>query len=288
MSSPLRDTRPEAIVVTSNLWYGSALAASLTAGARLLQDMVPGAASGYEFFVDTDAHSERRHGVRDFEVYRKALRGIRTILDERAPDHAVLLGGGCAASIATVSYMKRRYRRLHVIWIDAHGDLHTPASSPSGYIHGMALGIITDAAAHRHFFPDESALPRDRVALVGQKLLDPPESAAIERHGIRRFTAEDAGSLAAYCAARPDPVYVHLDLDVLHPDIYANPKCDIPVGIDFERLASLLAAVADNAPVAGISVVESAESDRRRVSRVVEAVATAVPWTARRQIDHGG
>ena len=138
----------EAVIITSNLWYGNAMAARLTAGARVLRDLFPGAPSSHEFLVDTDASSEKRHGVRDFEVYRKAICGIRMTIDERAPDHVVLLGGGCAASIAAVAYMKRRYPRLRVVWIDAHGDLNTPASSPY-----------------------------DRVALVGRKVLDPPESA---------------------------------------------------------------------------------------------------------------
>ncbi|MCG8478007.1 MAG: arginase family protein [Spirochaetales bacterium] len=277
----------EAVIITSNLWYGNAMAARLTAGARVLRDLFPGAPSSHEFLVDTDASSEKRHGVRDFEVYRKAICGIRMTIDERAPDHVVLLGGGCAASIAAVAYMKRRYPRLRVVWIDAHGDLNTPASSPSGYIHGMALGIITDDGAHRLFFPDEEALPYDRVALVGQKVLDPPESATIERHGIRRFAVESTDALGAYCAANSDPVYVHLDLDVLHPDIYANPKCDIPAGIDFDHLAALLKAVADNAPIARISIVENVETDRKRVSRIVDACTAVTSWAVRRGVGRG-
>lgn len=271
----------ETTVVTAHLWYGSALSASLTAGARVLQDLFPGARSGHEVFVDTTMHSPKRHGVRDFELYRKGLRSIRTILEERSPDQLVLLGGGCAASIATVWYLKRRYRQLRVIWIDAHGDLNTPESSASGYLHGMALGVITDHAAHRLFFADEGPLPYDRLALVGQKIFDPAEAKAIERHSIRRFAAEDIGPLGTFCAARSGPVYVHLDLDAMHPAVYANPKCDIPAGIDFDRLALLLTTIADNAPVVGIAIVENAESDRTRVSKVVDAFTNAVPWVGR-------
>ena len=268
-------------VVSSNLWYGSALSASLTVGARVLQDLFPGARSGHEVFVDTTLHSPQRHGVRDFELYRNDLRAIRTILEERAPDQLVLLGGGCAASIATVSYLKRRHRQLRVIWIDAHGDLNTPESSASGYIHGMALGVITDDTAHQLFFADEGPLPYDRVALVGQKTLDPSESAAIERHSIRPFTAADLGPLGTFCAAQSGPVYVHLDLDAMHPAVYTNPKCDIRAGIDFDRLALLLNTIADNASIVGISIVENAESDKTRVSKVVDAFTTAVPWVGR-------
>ena len=271
----------ESIVVSSNLWYGSALSASLTAGVRVLQDLFPAASSGCEVFVDTTVHSPKQHRVRDFEPYRNGLRAIRTILEERASDQLVLLGGGCAASIATVSYLKRCYRRLRVIWIDAHGDLNTPESSASGYIHGMAIGVITSNAAHRLFFADEGALPYDRVALVGQKTLDPSESAAIERHSIRRFAAPDFGPLGTFCAAQSAPVYVHLDLDAMHPAVYTNPKCDIRAGIDFDRLVLLLKTIADNAPIVGIAIVENAESDKTRVGKVVDAFTTVVPWAAR-------
>ena len=268
-------------VVSSNLWYGSALSARLTDGARILQDLFPGARSGHEVFVDATVHSPKQHRVRDFEPYRKGLRSIRTILEERAPEQLVLLGGGCAASIATVSYLKRRYRQLRVIWIDAHGDLHTPESSASGYLHGMALGVITDHAAHQLFFADEGPLPYDRVALVGQKIFDPAEATAIERHSIRRFAAEDIGPPGTFCAARSGPVYVHLDLDAMHPDVYTNPKCDIRAGIDFDRLALLLKTIADNAPIVGIAIVKNAESDKTRVRKVVDAFTAAVPWVGR-------
>ena len=82
---------------------------------------------------------------------------------------------------------------------------------------------------------------------------------------------------------------MHLDLDVLHPDIYANPKCDIPAGIDFDRLAALLKTMADNAPIAGISIVENVETDRTRVSRIVDACSTAIaPWAFRRGVEGEG
>ena len=92
--------------------------------------------------------------------------------------------------------LARRHGRIGLVWIDAHGDLNTQASSPSGNAWGMPLRMLIDAG-------DVEA--RD-VALLGARNLDPPEAEFIRRAGIRH----ELGEL-------PERVYVALDCDVLAP-----------------------------------------------------------------------
>jgi len=98
-----------------------------------------------------------------------------------------------------VEGLAARHERLGIIWFDAHGDLNTPASSPSGNEWGMPLRMIIDGGA---------VDPRD-VALVGARNLDPPEMSTSER---REFTTTRKAVLD-----RVDCVYVAIDCDVFEP-----------------------------------------------------------------------
>jgi len=61
------------------------------------------------------------------------------------PERPLVLGGCCCAHVGAVRELARRHGRLAVVWIDAHGDLNTPASSPSGNAWGMPLRMLIDA-----------------------------------------------------------------------------------------------------------------------------------------------
>jgi arginase len=119
-----------------------------------------------------------------------------------------------------VRELARRHGRIGVVWIDAHGDLNTPESSPSGNAWGMPLRMLIDAG---------DVDPKD-VTLLGARSLDPPEEAFIEAAGIRRELAH-----------LQDNVYVALDLDVVEP-----PELDVfmpePGGLSIGEIEQLLAS----------------------------------------------
>ena len=137
------------------------------------------------------------------------------------PERPFLLGGCCCSHVGVVRELARRHGRLGVVWIDAHGDLNTPESSPSGNAWGMALRKLVDGG---HVAPED-------VALLGARNLDPPEIVFIEEAGIRT----ELGSL-------PDAVYVAVDCDVVDP-----PELDVffpePDGLALAALEALLAGI---------------------------------------------
>jgi arginase len=116
------------------------------------------------------------------------------------PELPLVLGGCCCSHVGAVEGLAARYERLGVIWLDAHGDLNTPQSSPSGNQWGMPLRMLLDGGAVE---------PAD-VALVGTRNLDPPEQEFIAASGID----DDVERVLARVTA----VYVALDCDVLAPD----------------------------------------------------------------------
>src|SRR5438477_11639608 len=116
------------------------------------------------------------------------------------PDRPVVLGGCCCTHIGAVAGLARRQGRIGVVWLDAHGDLNTPQSSPSGNQWGMPFRMLLDAGA---------VDPSD-VALVGARNLDPPEEEFIGRSGLHVGEEGITGALdGAGCT------YVALDVDVL-------------------------------------------------------------------------
>jgi arginase len=118
------------------------------------------------------------------------------------PERPLVLGGDCCSHVGAVEGLAARQGRLSVVWLDAHGDLNTPQSSPSGNQWGMPLRMLLDSGA----------VAAEDVALVGARNLDPPEEEFIAASGLHVGEAGiDRALEAAACT------YVALDVDVLEP-----------------------------------------------------------------------
>jgi arginase len=135
------------------------------------------------------------------------------------PTLPLVLGGCCCSHIGAVEGLATRHGRLGVIWFDAHGDLNTPETSPSGNAWGMPLRMIID----------RGAVDARDVAVVGARNLDPPEVEFIAAAGIH----DDPGGVLD----RVDQVYVALDCDVFEPSELRSfmPEPGGPTIVEVER-----------------------------------------------------
>ena len=124
------------------------------------------------------------------------------LLASELPDRPVVLGGCCCSHVGAIEALSSGEECLAVVWIDAHGDLNTPETSPSGNAWGMPLRMVLD----------DGAVLAKHVALVGARNLDPPEVEFIEASGIQ--TGDGAIERALEGA---DAVYVALDADSVEP-----------------------------------------------------------------------
>ena len=155
----------------------------------------------------------------------------------------IALGGCCCTHVGAASGVARRVDRLAIVWIDAHGDLNTPESSPSGNLWGMPFRMLLD---HGTVAPNDAAL-------VGARSLDPPEVEFMQACGI-----DDSLDRAL---AGVDATYVALDLDVLDPtevDVLI-PEPDGPSADDID---ALLRDIADRTTVAGMGVTGFLATER--------------------------
>jgi len=183
----------------------------------------------------------------------------------------VLLAPECSIALTTLAAALAHRPEARILWLDAHGDFNTPATSPSGYLGGMAL-----AGAVGLWDPGlgRPPVPADRVVLAGVRDLDPSERTALEASAVTVIGASPIETLVAVKNALDGaPVYVHLDLDVIDPDSFPA-QFPAPGGLDPEKLYDLLEAVAGSSEIVGLEVTAFAAS-ADELERAVEA-ATAV------------
>ena len=169
-------------------------------------------------------------------IEEDALAEQSLVLAAELPDRPLVLGGCCCSHVGAVEALSAREDTLAVVWIDAHGDLNTPESSPSGNAWGMPLRMLLDGAA----------VEPANVALIGARNLDPPELEFIEASGLHR--GEDAVDRALEGA---DAVYVALDGDAVEPGELAVFMPE-PDGLRLDELEPLLREVAMRSRLAGL------------------------------------
>jgi arginase len=169
------------------------------------------------------------------------------------PERPLVLGGCCCAHVGAVEGLASRVDRLAVLWLDAHGDLNTPESSPSGNPWGMPLRMLLDSGAVR----------ADDVALVGARNLDAPEVEFMAAAGI----SDDVEA----ALSRADAVYVALDADVLDP---AEIACFMPEpsGLRTEEIESLLRELPLPLAGAGFSGLAADERNVEPLTRFARAL----------------
>jgi arginase len=168
-------------------------------------------------------------------VERETLAEQNDVLARSLPERPFVLGGCCCSHVGAVRGLAARGGRLAVVWFDAHGDLNTPETSPSGNEWGMPFRMILD----------EGPVTADDVALVGARNLDPPEIAYMAATGI-----DDSLDRALDGV---DGVYVAFDADVLEPT-EAHVWMPEPLGMSVAGAESLLREVVARGPLVGMGV----------------------------------
>ena len=187
-------------------------------------------------------------------VLHDSLEGQSAELASVLPERPLVLGGCCCSHVGAVRGLSARHERLAVVWIDAHGDLNTPETSPSGNEWGMPLRMLLDAGV----------VSPGRVALVGARNLDPPEVEYLAETGI-----DDSLDRAL---ADAGAVYVALDLDVLDPE-EADVFMPEPDGLRVAAVEDILRDTAVRGTIVGVGVTGFLQKERnvRVVTRLLAA-----------------
>ena len=199
----------------------------------------------------------------------------------------LVLGGDHSVALGSLGGMARAHGPGGVLWLDAHGDLNRPETSPSGNVHGMPLAAALGVAGPE-FESNEYPLPAvDRVALVGVRSLDPGERELLAELDACVFTMSDLDRQGVEPAIREALehvagagfVHVSLDMDVLDPDVAPGVGTPVRGGLSYREAHLALELVAEAGVLSSLEVVEVnpiLDRENETAQLAVELVASAL------------
>ncbi len=200
-------------------------------------------------------------------------------------DHTVAAGSVAAAATRAAELG----RPLHVLWLDAHPDFNTAATSPSGNIHGMALAAACDLPGLRPLLGDVGVVPAEpsRISMFGIRSVDPGERALLRKYGVHvhDMRALDEHGVAvltrmALAAAEAENAILHVsfDVDFLEPDIAPGVGTTVPGGATFREAHLMMEMIHESGRVGSVDLVELNPflDERGRSARLLTDLAASL------------
>jgi len=254
----------------------------LSDGAEAIRGDLPSSATR-EVPVPVEAGDALDTGIDRFSTLVMVRERLSTAL--RTTTTPVLtLGGDCGVSLASVEHAARQHPAdLAVVWLDAHPDLHTADTSPSGAFDGMVLRAITGEGTDGLALTGDDRVPLDRVILAGTRDIDPAEAELIEDRAVTNLSVDELNTpdalLAAVRATGASSFYLHIDLDVLDPAAIAGLADLMPFGLSVEVLNRTITALRGEFTLAGATIAgfapaspEAANDDLPTILRIIGAL----------------
>jgi arginase len=180
-------------------------------------------------------------------------------------EHVVFLGGDHSISIGTVA-AQAQHGPVGVVWVDAHGDINTPLTTPSGNVHGMVVAALLGDGPPELTeigYPGPKITP-EQVTYIGLRDLDPPERIRLGKGDIQAFTMRDvdefgvaelAHRILKHFADLPH-LHISLDLDGLDPAVAPGVGTPVPGGLSYRETHLLMEILADSGKVTSLDIVE--------------------------------
>ncbi len=183
----------------------------------------------------------------------------------------LVIGGDHSIAMGTVSgvasYFIKKQQDIGLIWFDAHGDMNTPESSPSGNLHGMPLAHLLGYGDKQlcEIMGYKTKLKAENVVLVGVRDIDTMERKLIQHSGIKIFSMRDIDEqgMAQICKQAIDIVtsntagfHLSFDVDVCDPSVIPGSGTLVPGGVSFREAHLLLEYCADSAKMISMEVAE--------------------------------
>ncbi len=242
--------------------------------------------------IPAPVRETRPHGSRRAKYLAEIARTCRQVFasvsrSARSGAFPVVLGGDHSIACGTLAGMADAARkeggRLGLLWFDAHGDLNTPASSPSGNVHGMPLAAVLGRGprALTHVGGFSPKILPEHAVLIGVRELDPPEQRLVKALGLTCYTMKDidgrglkACMAEAIATAGRGTVGFHVSFDMDAVDPSAAPGVGTPVkgGLSYREAHLAMEMVADSRKLRSFELVEvNPVMDRENQTAVLAA-----------------
>jgi arginase len=200
----------------------------------------------------------------------RQVAGRVTKIVERG-EFPLVLGGDHSISAGTVSGIvaaaRKQGKKVGLLWIDAHGDINTPETSPSGNIHGMPVAALLGEGPSEltSLAGDGPKVDPANVALVGIRSLDDGEKARLKRFGVQVHTMSDVDrhgihrimkKALARVTAGTGYVHVSFDLDAVDPTVAPGVGTPVKGGLDYREAHLIMELLHDSGVMTSLEMVE--------------------------------
>ncbi|MDN4591147.1 arginase [Xenophilus aerolatus] len=211
-------------------------------------------------------------GLRHLDEVVAWNRSVYDAVDTALGAHEVplLMGGDHCLAIGSISavswHARRRNKKLRVIWLDAHSDVNTEATSPSGNIHGMPVACLLGhgPAALTGWSGERAAVAHDALRFIGIRSVDADEREAIRTLGLQVYDMrhiDEHGMRTTMVEALQDVdedthLHVSFDLDCLDPDVAPGVGTGVRGGPTYREMQLCMEMIADTGRLGSLDVVE--------------------------------
>ncbi len=196
-------------------------------------------------------------------------REVESSLDR--DEFPLVLGGDHSMAIGTIAgiagHCKKNNKRLGVIWIDAHSDINTPESSPSGNIHGMPVAVTLGIGPPElvNIGGNYPKLQPHQIVFIGLRSIDDGERKLLkklkieahtmtdlDKYGVHRIIAKVLSSMRA----KVDHLHVSFDLDSVDPSVASGVGTPVPGGLSYREAHLIMEAIADTGYMSSFEIAE--------------------------------
>jgi arginase len=178
-------------------------------------------------------------------------------------DHSIAAG----AVTGVAAHFRKEKKQIGYIWLDAHGDMNTPESSPSGNVHGMPLAAVMGYGAPElvDLLGFKPKVEPQNIVLVGVRDLDTQERRLVKKSGVRVFTMRDIdergmrevrADALKYATDDTDGISVSLDMDFVDPSDAPGVGTPVRGGVTYREAHLAMEMIADSDAMAAMEVVE--------------------------------
>lgn len=178
----------------------------------------------------------------------------------------VVLGGDHSIAIGSIFGVLQKKKNLGVIWFDAHGDINTNDTSPSGNIHGMPVSVLMGIGPEElTSIGNGEFLKRENIVYVGSRDLDPEERKAMKEQGIKVFTMYEIDDMGIkkvmeeairIAGEGTDGIHVSFDMDAMDPEIAPGTGTKVPGGMGYRETHYALEMIAKSDKLVSVEFVE--------------------------------
>jgi arginase len=178
-------------------------------------------------------------------------------------DHSIAAG----AVTGVAAHFRKQKKQIGYIWLDAHGDMNTPESSPSGNVHGMPLAAVMGYGAPElvDLLGFKPKVEPQNIVLVGVRDLDTQERRLVKKSGVRVFTMRDIdergmrevmADALKYATDDTDGISVSLDMDFVDPSDAPGVGTPVRGGVTYREAHLAMEMIADSDAMASMEIVE--------------------------------